>query len=129
MKSGISINKINEMINEGLASAGGGEWTLLGKSSYFNNQIVNPIYLNNLHDSYNEILIQCEDNTDTSTPYKSHTFLLNKNILDDILSKQSNETYFIWAQDNGTFKYIRINPTNTLIDFSIKNCYISVYYR
>ena len=29
MKSGISISKINEMINEGLASAGGGEWTLL----------------------------------------------------------------------------------------------------
>lgn len=29
MKSGISINKINEMINEGLGSAGGNDWELI----------------------------------------------------------------------------------------------------
>ena len=33
MKSGISISKINEMINEGLASAGGNDWELIAHNS------------------------------------------------------------------------------------------------
>ena len=50
MKSGISISKINEMINEGLASAGGDKWKLAGSANGIGTWISFP-------DNFNELKI------------------------------------------------------------------------
>ena len=56
MKSGISMNKINEMINEGLASAGGGEWIQVPDDYIvYNGPYRRVLNLTNLT-NYNEIL-------------------------------------------------------------------------
>ena len=64
MKSGISMNKSNEMINEGLASAGESDWTYFGKGSGDFNRY---IYFDELPTNWKELLIICNYNINYKT--------------------------------------------------------------
>ena len=101
MRSGISISKINEMINEGLASAGGNDWTYFGKGSGDYNRF---IYFDELPTDWKELLIICNYNVNYKT-----MCIVTREMYEEVMkeyNKSGINNIAISAHNYGSFNHI-----------------------